>query len=195
MASRRKTIRPHLGPARLAGLLAAMLLAPAMAAAEVTSTDANGFGIVQQRNLPGVTPQQAWAAMTRRVGSWWDPSHTWSGDASKLNLEAKPDGCFCEWLPNGGWAEHMRVVYLVPGQSLRLRGGLGPLMELGLSGTMTWRVSARETSGDTAAGTLVEWRYIVSGHRPEGFADLAPAVDGVLGQQLDRLADSLASQP
>ena len=65
---------------------------------------------------------------------WWNPQHTFSGDASHLRLELKAGGCFCETLPNGGSVQHLTVVYVDPGKALRLRGALGPFQSLGVDG-------------------------------------------------------------
>ncbi len=193
MRPRQKTRSPLRCVAAL--VLTAGLSAPALA--EVTSLDGNGFSVTLKQELTGVSSQDAWALMTRRVSTWWDAAHTWGGDASQLKLEAKANGCFCEWLPNGGWAEHLKVIHVAPGRVLRMRGALGPLMQMGLEGTMTWSLQPLDDgsgSGSTT-GLAIEWQYIVSGHRPEGFDDIAPAVDAVLGEQLDRLVKRMTGAP
>ena len=75
----------------------------------------------------------------------------------------------------------MTVVYLQPGQVVRLNGGLGPLQELGITGAMTWKFTARGN------GTSLEVTYAVSGYQPQGLQSLAAPVDAVLGQQIQRL--------
>jgi hypothetical protein len=64
---------------------------------------------------------------------------------------------------------------------LRLSGALGPLQPSALTGTMTWTLTA---SNDSTRVTLT---YAVGGFREGGFADIAPAVDAVLSDQLNRL--------
>ena len=115
------------------------------------------------------------------IGRWWDPAHTFSHDSRNLSLEAKPAGCLCERLPDGGGVEHMLVVYASPGKLLRLTGAIGPLQEAALAGTMTWTLSQ---AGET---TRVELSYAVGGFRVGGFRDLPAVVDGVLRGQLLRL--------
>ena len=78
------------------------------------------------------------------------------------------------------------MVYFDPGKLIRFQGGLGPLQDMGLNGAMTWSV---EPHGET--GAHIEWRYVVHGYRDQGFEDLAPVVDQVLGQQLASLAAAL----
>ena len=61
------------------------------------------------------------------VGLWWDSSHTFSGNAENLSIDDKAGGCFCENLENGGSVRHLEVVFVDPGKTLRMIGGLGPL--------------------------------------------------------------------
>ena len=126
-------------------------------------------------------PSKVFQTVMDRVGDWWDPQHTYSGNAHNLSIEPKVSGCFCERFPGGGGVQHMTVVYLQPNQQLRLAGGLGPLQELGVTGTMSWKFAAAN------ANTSLEVTYAVTGYQQQGFQQLAPAVDGVLSQQLDRL--------
>lgn len=44
----------------------------------------------------------------------------------------------------------------------------------------------------TEGGTLVTFTYHVFGHPETGLAGIAPAVDGVIGEQLQRLGERLA---
>jgi uncharacterized protein YndB with AHSA1/START domain len=118
-----------------------------------------------------------WAALID-VGSWWNAEHTWSGNAKNLSLDPRPDGCFCEKLDKGGGVRHLTVAYVAPEQILRLTGGLGPLQGLAVAGTMTWTLKGG------AGATTVEVSYAVGGYRPGGFGELAPAVDGVVREQL-----------
>ena len=64
---------------------------------------------------------------------------------------------------------------------LRLSGALGPLQAPGVAGTLTWKLT-----GD-AENTLVQLSYSVGGFIDGGFEKIAPAVESVLREQLDRL--------
>jgi hypothetical protein len=119
--------------------------------------------------------------LLRDVGRWWDPAHTYSGKAENLSLDGRAGGHFLEMLENGGSIIHMTVVYAAPGKTLRLVGGLGPLQAFAVNGSMTWQF---EPEG---AGTRVEVIYVVGGYMPGGLQKMAPAVDKVLGEQLQRL--------
>jgi uncharacterized protein YndB with AHSA1/START domain len=147
---------------------------------EVVETTAAGF-VVRNTATINASPANVYAALTDRVGGWWDPSHTFSHDARNLSLDARPGGCFCERLPDGGGVQHMRVVYASPGKLLRLTGAIGPLQEAALTATMTWNLQQR------GAATTVELIYTVGGFRAGGFRDIPTVVDGVLRGQLARL--------
>ena len=165
-------------PIAAVSLLCALLAVPLRG--EVVESTAAGFSV---RNVATInaSPAQIYAALTDHVAGWWDPAHTFSHDARNLSLDAKPGGCFCERLPDGGGVEHMRVVYASPGKQLRLSGAIGPLQEAGLAGTMTWTLS------QAGGGTAVELIYTVGGFRVGGFRDIPTVVDGVLRGQLARL--------
>src|SRR5687768_2570384 len=164
----------------LAGLAAA-----APAGAEVKSVGAEGFE-VEARAVVTATPEETYA-MLGRPGLWWDKEHTYSGDAANMRLALKVGGCFCEKIPDThGAIEHMRVVYVRPGVTLRLQGGLGPLQEEGTAGTLTWSLKA------VPGGTEIVQTYVVGGYIRSGAEKLAPLVDMVLAQQLAGLQRRLA---
>jgi uncharacterized protein YndB with AHSA1/START domain len=123
---------------------------------EVVETTAADF-LVRNTAAINAPPANVYAALTDKVGGWWDPAHTFSHDARNLSLDARAGGCFCERLPDGGGVQHMRFVYASPGKLLRLTGAIGPLQEAALVGTMTW------TLLQAGSGTTVELSYTVSG--------------------------------
>ena len=116
-----------------------------------------------------------------RLGPGGTRSIRYSGDAKNLSIDARPGGCFCEKLPNGGAIEHLRVVYVAPREVLRLSGGLGPLQAAGVAGSMTWKLAG---AGDN---TRVQFTYSVGGFIDGGFEKVAPAVETVLREQFDRM--------
>ena len=159
-------------------ILFAILAAPLRG--EVIESTTAGF-LVRNTAAINAPPAKVYAALTDGVGRWWDPAHTFSHDSRNLSVDAKPGGCFCERLPDGGGVQHMSVVYVSPGKLLRLTGAIGPLQEAALSGTMTWNLLP------AGSGTTVELSYTVGGFRAGGFRDIASVVDGVLHGQLARL--------
>ncbi len=149
--------------------------------AEVTSVADNGFVVELEREVRA-TPESVFQAATR-VADWWDAAHTFSGSAANLSLDARAGGMFLEQLPGDGVVEHLRVTAVAPGKMLRMSGALGPLGTEGLAGSMTWSFAA----GEGAGTTRLRWRYAVGGSYPNGFEQIAQAVDGVLAGQIDRL--------
>lgn len=160
--------------------LAAFIAFVAVSAqAALVETTASGFAVRHEATL-AAPPEAAYRAFLD-VARWWNPDHTFSGSAANLSIDPRPGGCFCEKLADGGGVEHLRVVYVAPGRMLRLSGGLGPLQGSGLAGSMTWQFA------EAPGGTRLVMTYNVGGYMQGGFDKLAPAVDRVLGEQVQRL--------
>ncbi|MBS0418632.1 MAG: SRPBCC family protein [Proteobacteria bacterium] len=158
---------------------AASVLVVPVATAEVTSVGAAGFEIREQIHV-SAAPDAVYGSLLSPK-RWWDPQHTYSGNAQNLTLDAKAGGCWCETLPGGGSVEHLSVVYFAPGKVIRFRGALGPLQAMGVAGSMTVKLTA------TGGGTELTLTYVVGGYYKAGFDELAKAVDGVLASQVGRL--------
>jgi uncharacterized protein YndB with AHSA1/START domain len=145
----------------------------------VPDSTAHGFTVVRVAHL-SAPPETVYRRIVRDIGRWWDPRHTWSGDAHNLSVDDRPGGCFCERLPEGG-VQHLTVVLAAPARMLRLRGALGPLQGMAVEGSLTFALAPDQ------GGTGLRLTYAVGGYGPEGLQGLASAVDTVLGLQLDRL--------
>lgn len=158
--------------------------------AEVKSATEMGF-LLESEFTVAATPEQAYEK-TGQIAKWWESAHTYSGDAANLSLSLKAGESFTERLPHEGSVEHMRVVMAMPGRVLRMQGGLGPLQQEALMGTMTLTYVSVTKEGD-APQTKVHCRYAVGGFRPGGCAELAPPVDMVLSIQLKRLQSWIES--
>ncbi len=158
----------------------AALLGSAPARAEIVSAGPSGFSLRHTAEAPNVAPPVIWAALSD-ISKWWDPEHTYSGDARNLSLEPVVRGCFCEKLGLYAGIEHGSVVYAQPAKTLRINGALGPLQEFGITGAMTWQI---ESGG---GGSKITFTYNVGGFADRPLADWAPIVDEVLGGQLQRL--------
>jgi uncharacterized protein YndB with AHSA1/START domain len=150
------------------------------AAAEVTGQNASGFATAGTIVIAGA-PERVWSALIL-PGRWWNSEHSWSGNAANLTLDPRAGGCFCEALPDGGSVEHMRVVYADPARQLRMVGALGPLQGEGLAATLTITLEKSDK------GTRLTWSYKVGGYTDLPLAQIAPAVDGVVSEQVQRLA-------
>ncbi len=178
----------------LAGLAFGMgLIAPAQA--EVAETSDNGFVIVLSVDA-AASKTEVWRELVVPA-RWWSAQHTFSGDAANLYIDAQATGCFCEKLPKApdapvdqrmGSVEHMHVVHADPQRGvLRMVGGLGPLQGEAVIGTLT--VSLKPAAG----GTRIEWEYVVGGHMRSKADTIAPLVDIVLAEQMERLGDRVST--
>ena len=147
--------------------------------AEVVSSAANGFEVHEAAHI-AASPETVYAAIVA-PSHWWDSAHTFSKSAANLTLDPRAGGCWCETLAGGGSVQHLIVVLAMPGKTLRLRGALGPLQGLGVDGAMTWKITP------AGAGSDLDLTYTVGGFVKDGLDKLAGPVDGVLGEQVQRL--------
>ena len=152
----------------------------APAGAEVIDAAPGGFSLVQEVTI-AASREEAWQAAVNQVGQWWSSDHTISGDATRMSIDARPQGCFCEAIGEHAGVVHLTVTFVNPNVLLRLTGGLGPLGLLGVDGNMTWEFL------DAEQGTTVRFSYAVGGYRPGGLDEMADPVDYVVGEALRRL--------
>lgn len=170
-------------PVRGRGIVLTMLAALAIgsagrAAAAATDVSPTGSLVVAQQDVKA-DPHRVFEALGE-VDKWWNPRHTYSGNAANLSLQTQGPGCLCErW--DGNFVEHARVVYSSRDRTLRLEGGLGPLQELAVSAVLTF--SVKEAVGKTT----LRLTYRISGSAAAGLQDLAGPVDFVMTEQLQRL--------
>jgi len=161
----------------LAGLCALFAAGPAAA----TTSDVSPTGFVVTVRQEVQTSVHHLYESLGHIDKWWSPAHTWSGDASNLSLATQASACFCErWGKNS--VEHARVVYAAEDSALRLQGGLGPLQGLAVNAVLTFAVAEKDGK------TILRVTYRVAGSDPSGLQELAPAVDGVIVEQVRRLA-------
>ena len=161
---------------KVLGIIAALLLATGSAHAEVADSGPAGFQVRHVVEIAAPAAKVRTAALD--IGKWWNSSHTYSGDAKNLAIDAS--GCFCEKLPDG-FVRHMTLVYSAS-DALRLAGALGPLATTGASGHLGL------SFGKAADSTQLVLTYDVGGYAKGGLAQTwAAPVDGVLGQQVARL--------
>ena len=150
------------------------------AAAEVIDAAPGGFSLVHEVTI-AAPREEAWQAAVNQVGQWWSSDHTISGDATRMSIDPRPQGCFCEAIGEHAGVVHLTVTFVNPNVLLRLTGGLGPLGLLGVDGNMTWEFL------DAEEGTIVRFSYAVGGYRPGGLDEMAGPVDYVIGEALQRL--------
>jgi formylglycine-generating enzyme required for sulfatase activity len=163
-----------------ARLIACAMLGLLAAVPAAAQPSANGF-IVRHEMTIAAAPARVYDALVHDVGLWWNPDHTFSGNARNLSIDARPGGCFCETLPNGGGVEHLRVINVAPNEMLRLSGALGPLQGSGVSATLTFTFMA------VGEATRVSLVYSVGGFMDGGLARMEAPVSAVLLEQVQRL--------
>jgi len=151
-----------------------------VAEGEVTDAGPVGFSLTNEVTIDA-SRQEVWRAAVDEVGLWWSSAHTISGDARKMSIDARPQGCFCEAIGEHTGVVHLTVTFVNPNVLLRLTGGLGPLGLMGVNGNMTWEFF------DAGDGTRVVFSYAVGGYRPGGLEEIAAPVDAVVGEALLRL--------
>ncbi len=149
--------------------------------AEVAKSSAEGF-IIEQSVDVTTEPAAVFAVMTGKVGEWWNPEHTYSGVGANLQIDKR---CYCErW--DGNLVHHLNTAIWVENSKVVFEGGLGPLKDFGLDGTMIWSLLPNDSDG-----TTISWKYYVNGFTDTDLTALAPVVDSVLAEQLRRLQEHL----
>jgi len=177
------TARPMLALATWA----AMLVVVPPARAETSGVSPSGFTSSYRAEITA-TAAQAWAAMVQ-LPRWWNPSHTYSGNAANLSLDAQAGGCWCErWRDAAGAShsvQHAQVVLAQEGRVLRLNGAFGPLQDLAVVGVLT--LVTGPGTGAEAGKQFLRMTYRVAGGADAGLDKLAGPVDGVIGEQFKGL--------
>ena len=146
--------------------------------AEVKEAGPDHF-LSQNTRTVHVAPAKLYAALID-IGHWWSGKHTYSGDAAHLSIQAEAGGCYCErW--NDQSVAHGRVIWASPNHLLRLDTAQGPLQNMAVQGVMTFVLKPAPD------GTTLQFEYRVNGASNSGLDKLAPVVDGVMMEQLQRL--------
>jgi uncharacterized protein YndB with AHSA1/START domain len=158
-----------IGAAFAGALIAASIM---HACAAVVESNASGFAIEEHAHI-AATPDKVYAALIHPE-KWWNSQHTFSQDAKNLSLDAKAGGCLCETLPNGGSVQHLVVVLAEPGDTLRLRGPMGPFQGQGADGALTFTLKAKD------GGTDLTLENNVGGFFKGGLGQWPQAADGML---------------
>ena len=176
----------------LIGLMSCVLAAlPAQA--DPTAVSSSGFTSSFRAEIKA-TPAQAWGAVVQ-LPRWWNPAHTYSGNAANLSLDAQAGGCWCErWRDAAGAShsvQHAQVVLAQEGRVLRLNGAFGPLQDMAVVGVLT--IGTSPGTGAEAGQHFLRMTYRVAGGVEAGLDKLAAAVDGVIGEQFKRLKSLIES--
>ncbi len=159
-------------------VLALAVLAANDATAEITEASATHF-VLRHEAHSALAADVLWRRLLKPA-DWWHPDHTYSGNAANLTLEARAGGLWREdW--EGGSVEHGRVVFIKPGEQLRLNAPFGPLLEIGAY--TIWTISIRP-DGD---GSKVVFDEVANAPPSANMEEMAKAVDFVKGEAIRRL--------
>jgi uncharacterized protein YndB with AHSA1/START domain len=165
-------------------LLAALAASPAFAAVQASAAD--GFVVHHEAVVPGDRAHAFAEAI--HPERWWNDAHTWSGSAANLSLDARAGGCWCEkW--DKGEAEHGVVIRVLADENLRVRAAFGPLQDMALNGVFD--ITLADVEG---GGTRIVATFRVNGPASAQLDKLAAPVDGVIGEQIERLRVRLAGE-
>jgi len=165
--------------AYLPRILLCVLLASAASVtrAEIKAAASDSFLIVHSARIDA-GPARVYALLPA-IGRWWSSSHTYSGDAANLTLDAEAGGCFCERWKDGAVA-HGRVILALRDQLLRIDTALGPLQSKAVTGVLSFQLVPE------GKATVLTLAYRVNGASASALDKDAPAVDRVLGEQFAR---------
>ncbi len=165
----------------------ALAVTASSASAKVIDQSEIGFTVAHTAQV-AATPADVWK-MLRSPDKWWSQDHSWSGDAANFWLDSQAGGCFCEKLSDAGAGmgsvQHARILFAKPNELMRLSGAFGPLQGEAVTGTLTIQIR------ETPTGAALRFDYVVGGYMRFKTADIAPAVDKVIGEQLAGLARAL----
>ncbi|MBL0948208.1 hypothetical protein [Brevundimonas sp.] len=147
--------------------LAGLVTSPV--AAEVISRSENAFTL-KFEGTTRLDPTEVADAFSE-VEQWWDPAHSYTGDAANLSLALETGGCWCEVMPDGSRFDHGRVESVALGE-LRLHAPFGPLR------AMATRADLVVTYALVNGVVRTTWTFVVEG---PGVGAMADPVDGVMG--------------
>jgi uncharacterized protein YndB with AHSA1/START domain len=165
-------------------VLAALAASPAFAAVSASGPD--GFVVRHEVVVPG-DRAHAFAEVIHPE-RWWNDAHTWSGSAANLSIDPRAGGCWCEkW--DKGEAEHGVVIRVLADENLRVRAAFGPLQDMALDGVFD--ITLADVDG---GGTRIVATFRVNGPASAHLDKLAAPVDGVIGEQVERLRTRLAGE-
>jgi hypothetical protein len=160
----------------LGSLLLATFAAPANA--DVMAASSGHYALHHEAVSP-LAPDALWNRLVHPE-TWWSPAHSYSGDAANLSLDLRAGGLWKEeW--DGGSVAHGTVLYVSPGEQLRLDAPFGPLQSMAVDVVWTITVLPEGT------GTRVIFDEVANGSDASNLDKLAGAVDRVKAEALRSL--------
>ena len=155
-----------------------MAILPTSAYAEVVKASSEHYHLKQQATS-SLSPNALWQRLIKPE-TWWHPDHTYSGDSANLSLDAQAGGLWREdW--STGSIVHGQVLLVTKDKQLRLEAPFGPLQEKAVD--VIWTITLTPTED----GTSVLFEEIANGNNHSQLDELAPAVDFVKTEAINRL--------
>ena len=152
------------------------------ARAEILSATPDHYAL-RQEAASDLAPDALWERLTDPA-SWWHPDHTYSGYAANLSLDLRAGGTWSEvW--EGGGVVHGEVLMYERGEQLRLSAPFGPLQGMAVDVIWTITIAPGETGG-----SVVTFDEVANGSAASGLDKIAPAVDQVKTQAIQRLVST-----
>ncbi len=169
---------------RVLSCVSALLLAALPASADVVRAADDGFQIHLERTSE--LPSNLQYARMATFSDWWSSAHTYSGDAENLSLtEVAPGGIWVEtW--EGGSVLHGEVIAAMHRDGnhvVRFDASFGPLQSIGVEAVLTISIN------QDGERSKVVMDYFVTGASFQALSDIAPVVDAILTEQINRLVD------
>ena len=159
-----------------AAMALATISAPALA--EVVSSSSSHYRLKHEA-VSELSPAALWDRLVSPA-NWWRPDHTYSGDSANLSLDLQAGGLWREeW--DGGSVVHGSVLYVKPGEVLRLNAPFGPLQGMGV--ITVWTITIKADGG----GSRVIFDEVSNGSPASGLNDIAAAVDYVKQEAIQHL--------
>jgi hypothetical protein len=161
-------------------LLSSLLLATfaASANAEVIAASSDHYTL-RHEAVSALAPAALWNRLVHPE-TWWSPAHSYSGDAANLSLDLSAGGLWQEeW--DGGSVTHGTVIYVNPGEQLRLEAPFGPLQSMAVN--VVWTITVLPDG----TGSRVIFDEVANGSDASNLDKIAGAVDGVKAEAMQRL--------
>lgn len=138
-----------------------------------------GHYTLRHEAVSSLAPGALWNRLVHPE-TWWSPAHSYSGDAANLSLDPRAGGLWKEeW--DGGSVAHGEVLYVNPGEQLRLEAPFGPLQSMAVD--VVWTI----TILPEGTGSKVIFDEVANGSDASNLDKVAGAVDGVKAEAMRRL--------
>ncbi len=150
-----------------------------LAQADIVKSSPDHFTLKHEATS-NLSPDDLWTRLIDPA-SWWHPDHSFSGKSEHFSLDPKAGGLWLEAWDDGSVA-HGEILYIsAKDKTLRLNAPFGPMQEMAVTAIWTIKI---EPHND---GSKVIFDEVVNGTSESALDELAPAVDYVKTEAINRL--------